>query len=211
MRTTWMSAAIPSGEGRSIKIDIISERIEIIQLAAKKVWNLLCVEFDQGVVVGSRISLRTENCFTEPESHAAIRLLQAELGPNYLIEKVVEDTGSYIDISYKEIKGDISLDFLVEKILDWGAKKKILANGTKFGQSAKLIEEASETLTAVNKGDILEIQDGIGDVFVTITLLARMHSLSMRECVTSAYEVIKNREGEMINGTFVKNSQLEVE
>ena len=37
---------------------------------------------------------------------------------------------------------------------------------------------------------------------------ARIYDLSFVDCVESAYEEIANRKGKMVNGTFVKESDL---
>jgi hypothetical protein len=39
---------------------------------------------------------------------------------------------------------------------------------------------------------------------VVLTNLAALEGLKIEDCVTSAYEVIASRKGNMINGTFVK-------
>ena len=46
--------------------------------------------------------------------------------------------------------------------------------------------------------------DGIGDMLVTIILLAEMVGLNSVNCLADAYEEIKNRKGKMVNGFFVK-------
>jgi len=35
--------------------------------------------------------------------------------------------------------------------------------------------------------------------------LAELENLKIEDCIKTAYEVIINRKGKMINGTFVKN------
>ena len=47
-------------------------------------------------------------------------------------------------------------------------------------------------------------------MIVVLTNLAALEGLKVEDCITSAYSVIKNRQGKMENGTFVKevNSHL---
>ena len=52
------------------------------------------------------------------------------------------------------------------------------------------------------------LKDAIGDTLVTIIVLAHQIDLDVTECLGFAYEEIKNRKGKMINGTFVKESDL---
>jgi hypothetical protein len=51
---------------------------------------------------------------------------------------------------------------------------------------------------------LFEAKDGIGDMLVTIIILAEMLGFSSVECLEAAYNVIKNRKGKMIDGLFVR-------
>jgi len=77
---------------------------------------------------------------------------------------------------------------LNKKILQWASDKGILANGTPEGQLAKTLEELIETAQAValydnqsrydtSERDFLEeVKDGIGDVYVTLVIHAKMNN-----------------------------------
>jgi len=54
-----------------------------------------------------------------------------------------------------------------------------------------------------------EIKDGIGDVVVTLVIIAAQLEISFEECVALAYDEIKDRKGKMINGVFVKEGDVE--
>jgi hypothetical protein len=41
-------------------------------------------------------------------------------------------------------------------------------------------------------------------MIVVLTNLAALEGLKVEDCVVAAYDVIKSRQGSMINGTFVK-------
>ena len=43
---------------------------------------------------------------------------------------------------------------------------------------------------------------------VVLTNLAKLEGLDIEDCIDSAYNVIKSRQGEMVNGTFVKRESL---
>lgn len=96
------------------------------------------------------------------------------------------------------------LEQLELKVLDWADEKGILKNGTKLKQGLKTLSEVEELLTAIADSDAYEIKDAIGDIVVTLIIQADMNGLTLTECVESAYNVIKNRKGQMVNGTFVK-------
>ncbi len=73
-------------------------------------------------------------------------------------------------------------------------------------QAKKTLEEARELVEAVEKGNLREIMDAIGDVFVTLVIVARLLNLSLLDCVKLAYEEIKDRKGKIIDGQFVKEA-----
>lgn len=121
------------------------------------------------------------------------------------------------------------MDKLIEKVLAWGVEKGITGpegKGTPIKQARKMREEARETIDAVTDYALIapdtindleladkmmeEIKDGIGDVCVTIILLAEMHRLTLDECLQAAYDVISKRTGRMVDGTFVKDKEVSV-
>lgn len=52
------------------------------------------------------------------------------------------------------------------------------------------------------------LKDGIGDVVVTLIILAQQNGLTLEECLDMAYGEIKGRTGKMVDGVFVKSSDL---
>ena len=50
-----------------------------------------------------------------------------------------------------------------------------------------------------------EFIDAIGDMVVVLTNLAYLGGTNIEHCIDSAYDVIRKRQGKMVNGTFVKN------
>ena len=88
----------------------------------------------------------------------------------------------------------------------WAKEKGIYDKGDSKTQYVKLMEEAGELAKALLKDDKPEIIDAIGDMVVVLTNLAKLENLLIEDCVVSAYDVIKNRKGKMIGGTFVKET-----
>ena len=78
--------------------------------------------------------------------------------------------------------------------------------GDPITQYVKLQEEAGELAQALLKDDQPEVIDAIGDMVVVLTNLAHQRGVSIEHCINSAYEVIAERKGKMINGTFVKET-----
>ena len=91
-------------------------------------------------------------------------------------------------------------------IRTWAANKGIYRSGDSKTQYLKLMEEAGELAEAILKNDEPEVIDAIGDMVVVLTNLARLRGHNIEDCVTSAYDVIKSRQGKMVNGTFVKST-----
>jgi hypothetical protein len=113
---------------------------------------------------------------------------------------------------------------LQNSVIEWASEKGILEKSNPIRQLEKTQEELDETMRAlifldsVQLGSELssefplgvdywmdEAKDGIGDMLVTIIILARLLNLNSVDCLNAAYNVIKNRTGQMINGQFVKD------
>jgi NTP pyrophosphatase (non-canonical NTP hydrolase) len=91
-------------------------------------------------------------------------------------------------------------------IRQWADERGIYRNGDSKTQYTKLCEESGELARAILKKDRAELIDAIGDMVVVLTNLAALEGLKIEDCVTAAYDVIKSRQGSMVNGTFVKNN-----
>jgi NTP pyrophosphatase (non-canonical NTP hydrolase) len=95
---------------------------------------------------------------------------------------------------------------IYDLIRTWDTEKGIYKTGDSRTQYVKLMEEAGELAQALLKNDETEVIDAIGDMVVVLTNLAKLRGHNIEDCIASAYSVIKDRQGKMINGTFVKNN-----
>ena len=95
---------------------------------------------------------------------------------------------------------------IYDLIRTWAIDKGIYKSGDSRTQYIKLMEEAGELAEALLKNDETEVIDAIGDMVVVLTNLAKLRGHNIEDCVTSAYDVIKSRQGKMVNGTFVKQT-----
>jgi NTP pyrophosphatase (non-canonical NTP hydrolase) len=95
-----------------------------------------------------------------------------------------------------------------QSIRDWAANKGIYEKGDPLTQYAKLIEEVGELAKSLLTKDEAEFQDAIGDCTVVLTNLAKLKGYNIEDCINGSYAVIAKRKGQMINGTFVKESDL---
>lgn len=73
-------------------------------------------------------------------------------------------------------------------------------------QYAKLNEEVGEIAHELTRDrlDSAELVDAIGDTAVTLIGLCHHLGLDLYECLDKAYNEIKDRKGEVKNGSFVK-------
>lgn len=101
-----------------------------------------------------------------------------------------------------------ALDQLVEQVEQWSIDKE-LHNGNSDRQALKFYEEAGEVASALSRGQMDALKDGIGDTVVTLIILAQQHDMTLQECLQYAYDEIKGRKGKTINGTFIKEADLE--
>ena len=92
-------------------------------------------------------------------------------------------------------------------IRKWANDKGILSKGDIKTQYVKFQEEAGELAKAIINNDNAEIIDAIGDCIVVLTSIAYFNGTSIEDCINSAYEVIAQRNGKMINGTFIKETK----
>lgn len=102
---------------------------------------------------------------------------------------------------------DMNLNELTIAIEEW-AKERGLDNADPTKQMLKLYEEAGELSEGMAKGKDYAIIDGIGDMFVVLTILSNQLGFSIQECVQVAYNEIKDRKGKMIDGVYVKQDDL---
>lgn len=92
-----------------------------------------------------------------------------------------------------------------DDIRQWAKERGIYEKGDPKTQLLKLIEETGELSKGILKLNQEEIIDAIGDCVVVLVNLSELCKLNFEDCVNSAFNQIKNRKGEMKNGTFVKN------
>lgn len=96
---------------------------------------------------------------------------------------------------------------LVKLVEQW-SKDKGLDKADSKAQFTKVVEEVGEVASALARSDKELLQDGIGDVVVTLIILAQQNDMTLEECLQVAYKEISGRTGKMINGTFVKSEDL---
>lgn len=104
------------------------------------------------------------------------------------------------------------LSDLITKINHWADERNLKQADPKI-QWMRITEEVGEIRDVLLKptkftDPQMALKDAIGDTLVTIIVLAHQLDLDVTECLSIAYEEIKNRKGKMVNGTFVKEEDL---
>lgn len=127
----------------------------------------------------------------------------------------LEKLARYFDVSISYLLDyDTNNTFseLITKINEWADDRSLKQADPKI-QWMRVTEEVGEIRDVLLKPTKFTepqaaLKDAIGDTLVTIIVLAHQLDLDVTECLSIAYEEIKNRKGKMINGTFVKEDDL---
>ena len=127
-----------------------------------------------------------------------------------------------------------ALPVLFERFTQWHYDRNLIDGTTSQVQFKKLLEEVIELYMALHPGitpdtatmqiiqmtlglnsagriktcDGSGLPDAIGDINVVLDNIAEREGYTMASCLSSAYDDINDRKGQMIDGTFVKESDL---
>lgn len=94
------------------------------------------------------------------------------------------------------------LSKLVDDVIEWHYDRNLIDGSTDKDQFFKLLEEVMELQKSIITGR--DVADDIGDIIVVLINIAERNDLSIKDCLTVAYNDIKDRKGKMIDGIFVK-------
>ena len=100
------------------------------------------------------------------------------------------------------------MDELIQMIEAW-SKERGIDKADPQKQMLKIFEEIGEVSAAVIRDDKDALRDAIGDSVITLLNLSLQNDMSFYECLMNAYGEIQGRDGKMINGSFVKSTDLE--
>ena len=94
----------------------------------------------------------------------------------------------------------------IDKIVQWHKDRNLIDGSDDKTQTLKLLQELGELSDSVCKEK--PILDDIGDMLVVMINICERNQVSLEDCLKVAYEDIKDRKGKMIDGVFVKESDL---
>lgn len=138
-----------------------------------------------------------------------------ELGTNEIKGSNARKLADHFNVSIPYLLGydtDNTFADLITKINHWADERNLKHADPKI-QWMRVTEEVGEIRDVLLKPTKFTepqaaLKDAIGDTLVTIIVLAHQLNLDVTECLGLAYEEIKDRKGKMVNGTFVKESDL---
>lgn len=90
------------------------------------------------------------------------------------------------------------------KVINWAKEKGLINQANITRQALKLTEEVGELAAAIIKDKREEQIDAIGDIQVVLIILCEQLAIDYNEALNSAYNVIKDRQGKLVNGSFIK-------
>lgn len=152
--------------------------------------NADCVKLfynDQGIVVEYKNNRQNK-------TWQATTILPDNMQTPKVGEPVFYNVTNYVELLSDEL----------QLIRYWANDRNLIAEGDVTTQFLKLTEEIGELAQSIFKKQDDEFVDALGDIVVVLTNMAAMKGVKLEHCVNSAYNVIKDRKGKMINGTFVK-------
>lgn len=146
---------------------------------------------------------------------ASRTILNWEHGTHEIKESNAKKLADHFNVSIPYLLGydtDNTFSELVSKVNEWADERNLKQADPKI-QWMRITEEVGEIRDVLLKPTKFTepqaaLKDAIGDTLVTIIVLAHQLDLDVTECLSIAYEEIKNRKGKMVNGTFVKEEDL---
>jgi NTP pyrophosphatase (non-canonical NTP hydrolase) len=100
----------------------------------------------------------------------------------------------------------MTLDELVSKVIQWHYDRNLIFGSSDKDQTLKLLQELGELSDSVCKGK--DLKDDLGDMMVVMLNIMERNQINIFDCLTKAYDDIKDRKGKMIDGVFVKEQDM---
>lgn len=180
----------------------IEEQLSVVPME-KSLYSI--TELKTGNFLGTGTLERLEEVLRDMEAN--------RLATNKDIDMLAEKKAKQIMSKYVEniFNGgnQTSYETLARKIINRFTGIGIVSADNTKTQFMKVTEELGELAEGINKGKPEQIKDSLGDVLVTLILLAEDLNLNLLDCLSSAWGEIKDRKGEVKDGSFVKEEDLD--
>ena len=89
-------------------------------------------------------------------------------------------------------------------MVTWHHNRNLIVGSDDKTQFAKLVQEVGELSDSICKGK--DIKDDVGDIIVVLANLCARNRVSFLSCLEQAWSDIKDREGIMYEGVFIKST-----
>lgn len=107
---------------------------------------------------------------------------------------------------WMEVDANTNLQQLIKKVVQWHHDRNLIEGSSDKDQTLKLLQELGELSDSVCKGK--DIKDDIGDMLVVMLNITTRNNVSLEDCLARAWQDIKDRKGRMVDGIFVKETDL---
>ena len=142
-----------------------------------------------------------ENDLRQDSLEESIEFLVNECG------ELQKEVNEYRQQEETKLTETLDLTQLTNRIQGWAVDRN-LHTADPVKQALKFFEEAGELSQGMVKGNEEQIKDSIGDIYVVMTILSMQLGLEIEDCVYHAYDEIKDRRGKLVDGVFIKESDL---
>lgn len=170
---------------------------------ARKIKGLTLKEVAEDVGIADNTLQQYETEKREPKKETWIKLADYYCVPvSYLMglpDGLVQHINKTQSMTFEELH---------EAIIQWAENRNMISPKNTSRQYMKVSEELGEIAEGINKNNREQVEDSLGDILVTLIILAQDLNFDLLDCLNSAYNVIKDRKGKTINGVFVKESDL---
>lgn len=170
---------------------------------ARKIKGLTLKQVAEDTGISEQVLSYYENEKREPKKETWIKLADYYCVPVSYLMGLPSGLVEYIDQL-----GYLNFEKLHEFIIKWANDRKIINPKNASNQFIKVTEELGEIAEGINKNNREQIKDSLGDSLVTLIILAQDLNFDLLDCLNSAYNVIKDRKGKVIDGSYIKESDL---
>lgn len=92
----------------------------------------------------------------------------------------------------------------IADVIQWAKDRNLIEGSDPKTQMLKCISECGELADNIIKEN--DVRDDIGDVLVTLIIIAEQYGLTLDECLEVAWNDIRDRKGKMVNGCYIKEA-----
>ena len=172
---------------------------------ARKIKGLTLKEVAEDVGIADNTLQQYETEKREPKKETWIKLADYYNVPVAYLMGLPDGLVQHINKTQA-----MTFEELHEAVIQWANDRNMINSDrlSVLAQFAKVSEEHGELSAGINKNDEDKTKDSLGDIMVTLIILAQDLNLDLLDCLNSAYNVIKDRKGKTIDGVFVKESDL---